>query len=821
MPRKKPTSTQDSFAPVFAAERNAIRRRRATLGLTQGEQEIIALPNYAGDRDYQPSELFREIWQSLQDGNENWEQTRDAENIEPGLIGVALSGGGIRSSTFNLGVLQAIHRVGLFPYIDYLSTVSGGGYIGTYLTTTIKKLKASAGAIVNGCKSVFPFAHEMGKEEPDEFRHLRNYSNFLAPNGRHELLSIPLVLLRGLIVNALVVVPVLALFGLLLGFLIEESPTSGYHYLWSDYFPVWFGAAGVLLTGLVLIFAAYPGIHYYRVRRVTRGHTEPDTESTARELRAQTMRALRWYLSAILVFFFIELQPYVLGIVDRWLESFGPWLLGGAVSALPFADKLVYGLSKFKALLGAGFYGLLGILLLWGLMLWFTLQAVPFDGAYIEQFVIEVRLLADELFDANLWSALLTADTWFNALDAGQPLFWLALIGGVGYYGFKTVDVNSTSIHKYYRDHLVKAFVAQAADDDLVAALPLDQRPDEETPVPRLSDMDTDYAPYHLINVALNAEREAEELRYRSGRHSSFFFFGKAYCGGIRTGYIETEKLETVATDLDVGTAMAVSGAAVAPNMGKLSNPFVAVILAILNIRLNHWLHNPKRILDLFSDSSLTEHQRDKRLRRLSGKRVGPLYLLREMFQTSDVNHKFVNLSDGGHIENLGVYELLRRQCRLIIVGDGERDSSLSFHGLSEVIRLARIDFGFNIQMAGLDEIRSGEQQHAVGTIRYSETRTGKLLYIKSNLGGDHNLQATLQDELYRSSPHRNDNSRFDDNPYVAHYQSSHPEFPHETTADQFFDETQFESYRALGYSVGAKTLIAPWVPERTTAEEV
>src|ERR1700735_579509 len=49
------------------------------------------------------------------------------------LVGVAFSGGGIRSATFNLGVLQALAELKLLHRVDYLSTVSGGGYIGGWL----------------------------------------------------------------------------------------------------------------------------------------------------------------------------------------------------------------------------------------------------------------------------------------------------------------------------------------------------------------------------------------------------------------------------------------------------------------------------------------------------------------------------------------------------------------------------------------------------------------------------------------------------------------------------------------------------------------
>ncbi len=58
------------------------------------------------------------------------------------LLGVAFSGGGIRSATFNLGILQALGEMDMLRWVDYLSTVSGGGYIGSWLAAWIK-LKAA------------------------------------------------------------------------------------------------------------------------------------------------------------------------------------------------------------------------------------------------------------------------------------------------------------------------------------------------------------------------------------------------------------------------------------------------------------------------------------------------------------------------------------------------------------------------------------------------------------------------------------------------------------------------------------------------------
>jgi hypothetical protein len=134
-------------------------------------------------------------------------------------------------------------------------------------------------------------------------------------------------------------------------------------------------------------------------------------------------------------------------------------------------------------------------------------------------------------------------------------------------------------------------------------------------------------------------------------------------------------------------------------------------------------------------------------------------------------------VSDGGHLENLGVYELLRRRCKLIIAVDGEADPRLGFHSLVTLLRFARIDMGISIDMK-LDELRKAEHAShshwAVGQIDYGGGEKGTLLYLKSTLTGD-------------------------ESPYIRAYSEGQPAFPHESTANQFFTETQLEVYRALG----------------------
>ena len=147
--------------------------------------------------------------------------------------------------------------------------------------------------------------------------------------------------------------------------------------------------------------------------------------------------------------------------------------------------------------------------------------------------------------------------------------------------------------------------------------------------------------------------------------------------------------------------------------------------------------------------------------------------LLSELFAQTDARSQFINLSDGGHFENLGLYELIRRRCRYIIAGDGDQDKNYTFQSLGGAIRKCRADFGVEIEIDP-KRIRAGTTHCVVGRIRYPDAPDGWLLYLKASMTGDEPED-------------------------VMQYHASHPDFPHETTANQFFTESQFESYRRLG----------------------
>jgi hypothetical protein len=226
---------------------------------------------------------------------------------------------------------------------------------------------------------------------------------------------------------------------------------------------------------------------------------------------------------------------------------------------------------------------------------------------------------------------------------------------------------------------------------------------------------------------------------------------------------------------IGLGTAIAISGAAASPNMGYQSSPALAFLMTVFNVRLGWWLGNPR--------GDRYKH---------SGPTAGLNYLLTELFGLTNDQRSYVYLSDGGHFENMAMYELVRRRTQLILVCDGEQDAALSFGGLANAIRKCRTDFGVEIDI-DVSRIRKDattgySQQHcAVGTIHYPETLngqavTGTLIYVKASLTGDEPTD-------------------------IVEYRARQSTFPHQTTADQFFDESQFESYRRLGYHIADEEL--------------
>jgi hypothetical protein len=154
----------------------------------------------------------------------------------------------------------------------------------------------------------------------------------------------------------------------------------------------------------------------------------------------------------------------------------------------------------------------------------------------------------------------------------------------------------------------------------------------------------------------------------------------------------------------------------------------------------------------------------------------------------TDSTYRWIELSDGGHFENLGLYEMVLRRCHNIIVIDAGADPNCQFEDLGNALRKIKIDLGIPIRFEDGLKMKAGSKPEncycAVATIDYgcvdsdeslpeSECE-GTLIYLKAGLTGG-------------------------EPPDVRQYALTHKTFPHETTANQFFNESQFESYHHLG----------------------
>ena len=358
---------------------------------------------------------------------------------------------------------------------------------------------------------------------------------------------------------------------------------------------------------------------------------------------------------------------------------------------------------------------------------------------------------------------------------------------------------NANSLHRLYRDRLSKAFLFDPkfyADGGPARNEPsLDQGHDflplDDEKLSKLlnpgyppSDKQQLVSPYHLINTALNIQ--GSDFANRRGRNADFFVFSPLHVGSEATGYAGTAEFEKAAPGLDLATAMAISGAAASSNMGANSIRPLTPTLALLNVRLGYWLTNPRYV----HASSKPQHHST------------PLYLWSEITGRLYENADAVYLTDGGHIENLGVYELLRRRCKVIIAVDAEADAPMNFSALMTLQRYARIDLGIRIDLpwtpirtttlgwmscnAGKPPspapVASDGPHVAIGIIDYGGGEKGHLVYIKSSLTGD-------------------------ENDYIRDYARRYASFPHESTGDQFFSEEQFEVYRALGFHMTHESL--------------
>lgn len=319
--------------------------------------------------------------------------------------------------------------------------------------------------------------------------------------------------------------------------------------------------------------------------------------------------------------------------------------------------------------------------------------------------------------------------------------------------------------------------------------------------------------PFPIICTTLNLTF-GEDLAWQERKAASFAFtplysgYTVGWTSGGKdeelsfNGFVPTFNYAFPDGGINIATAVAISGAAASPNWGYHSNPATAFLMTTFDVRLGWWIRNPRRLTKIAGAAPIVRG--DYRAERGSPA-FAPIELAKELLGRTDDTSTYVYLSDGGHFDNMGLYELVRRRCYRILICDGEQDENYVFEGLGMAIRKCRIDFGVEITLSDLKEIRPDQktfcsQAHfAYGTIRYPEAmalgmacQEGKILYLKSSLTG-----------AGKSTSNAGQETPFCTEPAdILNYKLQHTSFPHDTTLNQWFTESQFESYRRLGNHV-------------------
>jgi hypothetical protein len=723
---------RDGKRPRRASEPQDQREAGIQADITQQKVVRGVSPTHGGLKEQQARDINDKEKEAI--GKRRKHYARDFEK-KPGstawqdrehAVALALSGGGIRSATFSLGVLVSLAGRGILPQFDYLSTVSGGGYLGSFLSAFLNSPAPDPPSKDIGLRSSeLPFNREDG--EALALRHIRHRSKYMATGSIWQHLSMIAAQLYGMVLNTLAIVYLLAV----VVFIEQGVRALG----WLDGHRWWLQPGSIIAVVVAMLVA----LVILRTKRLDRWWAD------------------RLVLCSAVICFAVNLW--------YWIPSALTWRPSTAVPSLKIDKDTWLIVSGAIPLLTSALAGIFGHIFKRTSVLLIALSFVATPVFFIGLYVVLTNSVAD--------MEPLTLP-WFGQFSPFAVKWSIVIAGGLIYLWL--FDVNTTSPHRHYRDKLGEAYLIQPAPKpkDENKAAPLFTS-DVKVKLSELG-KSSDRAPYHLINCALNVPGSKNEGM--QGRLTDFFLFSQAFCGSPIAGYWPTTEWEGKDDHLDLGTAMAISGAAAAPQMGLGTRTGASFWLALLNVRLGYWVRKPE------------------------GHAFGPpglWSLLHEMRGSMRETSSWLHVSDGGHIENLGVYELLRRRCKYIVAIDGEQDPKMTFHALTTLQRLAYIDFGINIDV-DLDDLRLSEQGYSRShfkfcRIRYpkdrrgSEEEFGYLLYVKLSLTGN-------------------------EGEFLRRYRLDEPAFPHHSTTDQLFSEAQYEAYRSLGEHVGDRLFLRPIVGE-------
>lgn len=771
------------------------------------------------------------------------------------VSGIALSGGGVRAAIVALGVLQSLSEHGLLSKFSYISTVSGGGYIGSALTWfwskhRVKEERLPSDRSCFGCgKSDFPFQDsDPGRlsTHPKQYEQLtlqekaiknltflRNHGSYLTSGDGVGITAMIVAVFRTILVSLLVWVPLLigifviveVINGAASAALSQYCNSAEPSFLCTNPYPVIAKHPIYLLPlGMGLALIALFGVGVVTLSLFTPAIKEDTPAKIPQRIKQGIPYVLTGVILAVfsivyftqfgvqpetgaicVLLFLIAARLIVTGTAklsvanasyflrrsfDRWAHAFLPLtfacLFTGSMPLIFYSDPQTTAGSGQSSIVWF-FTGPVG-----GVVTLVSGIGTALYGYYVKAKSIlpgfASRMLAigsSILFLAGLlWCSFALAQRIYYvnnndfAVMAALSFFLIALTLGT------FSSVNTTGLHRFYRDRLMETFMPMSVSINAGVAKQSDVA--DTFSIANMWDGPSDHGvrPYQLINAhAILIGDEDPKIALRGGEN---FVMSAAVVGSSATGWMKTKEYLKANGPLTLASAMAASGAAANANAGYIGTGItrlrsVSAVMSTLNIRLGLWVSNPRVIAKCGQT----------RRPRLVATYFGTALTSAILRSGNDRNSKFVELSDGGHFENLGLYELVRRKATVILAVDAEQDGAINLSSLVSSANRIKEDFGTTIRflesrgpelLLGQESlqypggVKIAKSPYIVGDIHYNDKNNsrGVLIYIKATMIGGLDFA-------------------------TDGYRASNPDFPHQSTVDQFFDPEQFEAYRDLG----------------------
>lgn len=773
------------------------------------------------------------------------------------LVGLALSGGGMRSGVFSLGVVQALARHQFLEDVDYMSTVSGGAYLGASLAALWAEKLPYDGLARLGCRTRdFPFAYPRpdqpaaavvddrvapavhGNESP-AMQHVRANAKLIGSSLG--LFDPATWAMAGRIFASMTLLWLLFLMPLLT---FGSLSAIGFHDLFSPKVTDSLSRALLfigIIGGLVALWLILVIAHNTVWKRMNGFFQMIKT-------------ALSWFVSGLTIAVVFAAVTHANDVGEafdgwqRWLVTLVPLELFALASVLALGGtapgrswRAVATVSQAASALAARTTLLLTLVLLMaggmhliqefldhGRNLKLTLgsagAAATFALACLQRVwntkqgkstLWAIGIAVGGYVALGIGATMWTWRLWVWTDDAAAPWVFgfglsvsavLVLLVGILPSGGGLL--NWLSINQIYASVLQKTWVIAARPphgdhepgpdvEGLTAWSNVWSR--EDMTIGTLRHEPERRSPYPLICTTLNLP--GSQGKKLLDRKADSFVIAPIYFGSAMTRWLPTEDFDHV-NNMPLAQATAISGAAATPNMGERTSTTLSVILTLLNVRMGRWIKNPRpSLFDPFKA-------------RLNNR---PLALYwKEMLGMASRDDGRVYLSDGGHFENLGLYELFRRRCRYIIAVTadvGGVDEAFDLGNLGVALRRARVDFGVEANLGPMKPLMHDTTTgfvltyYAAGYITYplssggdaGPDASGILIVIKTGL-----VEADLTADV------------------MNYWTNSDPSFPYDPTTDQQFDQPQFEAYRQLGFiaaqSMCRATDAAPSTRERFEA---